>query len=232
MDYTFDHDLFLLLNFDGGPVTDKIMVAVSGVGMWIPMYVLMLWLVWRRTGWRGTLLFLAAAGIAMGLSDMVCGVFKHSGPLGNLLPDFPPRWRPMFTPELEGLDISPDSLMVWRRNPTPDLPQAVHIPGGMGGRYGTVSAHAATIVSIAVLSANVIRRRWYGWTMVVVPVLICYSRIYLAKHFPGDLVLGSAVGATIGWLSYRLWHAVRLRTARPARPAHRRTDNGAESPPE
>ena len=28
--YTFDHDLFLALNFDGGPPLDRIMLALSG----------------------------------------------------------------------------------------------------------------------------------------------------------------------------------------------------------
>ena len=39
-------------------------------------------------------------------------MFKANGVMGELLPDFQPRWRPMFTPELEGLAITPDSLYV------------------------------------------------------------------------------------------------------------------------
>lgn len=218
MNYTFDHGLFMALNFDGGPLLDRAMLAVSGTAMWIPLYVLMLWLVWRREGWRGAALFVVAVGLALGLSDVVCGVFKHSGPLGWLLPDFPPRWRPMFTPALEGLDIAPDSLMRWRLHPTADLPSAVHVPAAaLGGRYGTVSAHAATIVSLAVVSARAIGRRWYAWLMVAATVLICYSRIYLAKHFPGDLVLGAAVGAAVGAFAYRLYASALVRFGRRAR---------------
>ena len=58
--YTFDHALFLALNFDGGPVMDRLMTLVSGTAMWLPLYALILWLVWRREGWRRTLLFAAA----------------------------------------------------------------------------------------------------------------------------------------------------------------------------
>ena len=96
--YTFDHDLFLALNFDGGPQLDRIMLALSGTTMWLPLYALILWLVWRRTGWRGLAVFTAAMIAALALSDMVSGIFKHNGLLGGLLPGFEPRPRPMFTP--------------------------------------------------------------------------------------------------------------------------------------
>ena len=53
--YTFDHDLFSALNFDGGTAMDRVMLTVSGTAMWLPLYALILWLVWRRSGWRGML---------------------------------------------------------------------------------------------------------------------------------------------------------------------------------
>lgn len=203
-EYTFDYPLFMLLNFDGGHIMDSFMTAVSGTTMWIPMYMLMLWLVWRRCGWRGVLIFIAAAALAMGLSDVLCGIFKHAGPLKNLWPSFPARWRPMYTPALEGMDITPDSMMVWRRTALPDTPAAVHVIS-THGRFGTVSAHAATIVSIAVLACKTVRLRWFTLFMTAVAVLICYSRIYLACHFPADLALGAAAGAVTGWVAFRLF---------------------------
>ena len=112
--YDFDHQLFLGLNFDGGPCMDRLMLTVSGTAMWLPLYALILWLVWRRGGWRGVIVFTALMIAALALSDMVSGIFKSNGPLGGLLPGFEPRWRPMFTPSLEGLDITPDSLRTLR----------------------------------------------------------------------------------------------------------------------
>ena len=111
----FDHDLFLLLNFDGGTTLDRVMLTLSGTTMWLPLYALILWLVWRRNGWQRTLLFCVLILLAVALADMVAGIFKHSGLLGGLCPDLEPRLRPMFTPALEGLDITPDSLAVLRR---------------------------------------------------------------------------------------------------------------------
>ena len=189
-----DHNLFLALNFDGGPFMDRLMLTVSGTTMWLPLYALILWLVWSRDGWRNVILFTALM-IAV---------------LGGLLPDFEPRWRPMFTPALEGLEIAPDSLRKLRRL-TPDSLAAagithdwvVHVPvEAVSGRFGTVSAHAAVIVTLAVLSASVIRRRWFTGLMVLSTLLICYSRIYLGKHYPMDLVWGTAVGIALGLAAF------------------------------
>ena len=200
--YDFDHQLFLDLNFDGGPCMDRRMLTVSGTAMWLPLYALILWLVWRRGGWRGVIVFTVLMIAALALADMVSGMFKSNGVLGGLLPGFEPRWRPMFTPSLEGLEIAPDSLRALRMAGTPG-DWTVHVPvEAVSGRYGTVSAHAATIVALTVLSAAAIRRRWFTALMLFCTVLICYSRIYLGKHFPMDLVWGTLVGAALGWATY------------------------------
>ena len=200
--YDFDHQLFLDLNFDGGPCMDRLMLTVSGTAMWLPLYALILWLVWRRGGWRGVIVFTVLMIAALALADMVSGMFKSNGVLGGLLPGFEPRWGPMFTPSLEGLEIAPDSLRALRMAGTPG-DWTVHVPvEAVSGRYGTVSAHAATIVALTVLSAAAIRRRWFTALMLFCTVLICYSRIYLGKHFPMDLVWGTLVGAALGWAAY------------------------------
>ena len=211
--YTFDHDLFLLLNFDGGSTVDWLMTTLSGTAMWIPLYLLIFCLVWRRGGWRGLLVFILLLALAMGLADIIAGIFKHSGLLKDALPALEPRWRPMYTPSLEALDISPDSLRTLRRMSEKALSAAgysgdwaVHVPYGGGGKFGTVSAHASTMISLATLSALVIRRRWFTVLMTLCTLVICYSRIYLAKHFPMDIFWGALLGVALGygaWLLYR-----------------------------
>lgn len=206
--YDFDHGAFLALNFDGGSCMDRLMLTLSGTAMWLPLYALILWLVWRRGGWRNVLVFTILMLVAIALSDMVAGIFKHNGLMGGLLPDFTPRPRPMFTPELEGLAVAPDSLRLLRQI---DLARqwTVHVPAdAIGGMYGTVSAHAATIVALAVLACGAIQRRWFTWLMVVSTLLICYSRIYLGKHFPMDLAWGTLVGLLLGGAA--LWGYRRL----------------------
>lgn len=181
---TWDYPLFEMLNFDGGATLDSLMSAISGIVIWIPLYLLILYMVWRRWSWRGVVALILAVALALGLADLLAGIFKHSGPLKNLWPDFPARLRPMFS---EGLSD-------------------VNIPSTNHGRYGTVSAHAATIVSLSIISAYAIHRRWFSWLIAVVAIAICYSRIYLACHFPQDILLGAALGvvtATLGILVFR-----------------------------
>ena len=182
--FSFDERLFLWLNFDGGAVMDRVMSAISGVWLWIPLYLFILWAVLRKYGWKSMLAFIVCLALAMGLSDMLCGIFKHTGLLKGLLPDFPVRHRPMF-------DI--------------DVRELAHVVSYRHGPYGTVSAHAATNAAMALLSALAIRRRWYNIAIVAITLIISYSRIYLACHFPQDIVLGLAVGAISGWLMYLLW---------------------------
>ena len=95
--------------------------------------------------------------------------------------------------------LTPDSLAA--AGVTHDW--VVHVPvEAVSGRFGTVSAHAAVIVTLAVLSASVIRRRWFTGLMVLSTLLICYSRIYLGKHYPMDLVWGTAVGIALGLAAF------------------------------
>ncbi|MFI3280569.1 MAG: phosphatase PAP2 family protein [Rikenellaceae bacterium] len=169
---TWDHSLFLWLNFDGGAFLDSVMILISGKLTWLPLYALLLFMAWRKGGWRAVGIFALCVVVAVGLADMVSGIFKHTGPLKHLWESFPVRLRPMHTPDLEGL---------------------IHVIKG-GGKYGTVSAHAATTASIAILAALTLRRRWLTILLAVWVLSVSYSRIYLAYHFPQDILLGWCVG--------------------------------------
>ena len=190
MGYTFDYPLFLWLNFDGGPAMDKVMLWASTPAVWAWLYLLIIFLVWRRYSWRGALLLLVAAGAAVGLADMIAGIFKHTGLLKDLWPSFPVRFRPMHTPALEG---------------------QVNNILRVGGEYGTVSAHAATMVSLAVIAIAAIGRRWFAWLMVAAVVVVCYSRIYLGYHFPVDIALGATTGLVTGGIGLAIFKAVAWR---------------------
>jgi PAP2 superfamily. len=48
----------------------------------------------------------------------------------------------------------------------------------------------------------VIRRRWFTWLMTACAVLICYSRIYLGKHYPMDLIWGTLLGVGLGYAAF------------------------------
>ena len=182
--YTFDHNLFLWLNFDGGKVMDSVMEIISGTLMWIPLYLFIIAWAFYKYGWKSAIAFVVCLILAIGLADMLCGIFKHTGLLKDIWASFPVRHRPMFDSAVRDL---------------------AHVPSYAHGPYGTVSAHAATVVALAWMSALMIRRKWYNWLIAVSVELICYSRIYLACHFPMDILLGTIVGTITGVAMYFLW---------------------------
>ena len=183
---TWDWSLFELLNFDGPAALDCVMRLVSGIKLWVPLYILILYIVWRNMGWRGVVALLVAMGVAVGLADIIAGVFKHQGLLKDLWASFPARPRPMHT---EGLEAFTNGY-------------------GNAGLNGSVSAHAATITAIAILAAKIIGKRWMTILLSVVVTMVCYSRIYFACHFPQDILLGALLGtlsAVVGlWIFHRL----------------------------
>ena len=87
-----------------------------------------------------------------------------------------------------------------------ELQGMVHlVKGHCGGRFGFVSSHAANSFSIALLSLLLIKRRWFSISILIWAAVVGYSRIYLGVHYPGDVICGSLLGASIGWLIYRLY---------------------------
>lgn len=185
--YTWDHSLFLWLNFDGGEVMDTLMSTISGTLMWIPLYLFIIYWAFRQYGWKSALAFVLCLALAIGLADILSGIFKHQGLLKDLWPSFPVRHRPMFDSAVRDLA---------------HIPSYGHMP------YGTVSGHAATVVALAWMSGLMVKRWWYSIFISIAALLICYSRIYLACHFPNDILLGSLLGTVAGVGLFFLWRQI------------------------
>lgn len=162
-----DRQLLLWMNFDGGAVTDSIFWFASGKAVWIPLYILIIWLMQRKIGWRRTLLAVALIALAVVLSDQIANIFKHCTP----------KFRPTHT----------DAIKEYVHT----------VNGYRGGLYGTVSAHAATTFSIAAISAYTIRNRLYTFAIALWVLFVSYSRIYLGVHFPLDILFGMITGAAV-----------------------------------
>ena len=55
--------------------------------------------------------------------------------------------------------------------------------------------------------------RRLGWPMLVIAVLVGFSRLYLYVHFPTDVLAGAALGAGLGLLSAYVWDRIMARRA-------------------
>ncbi len=76
-----------------------------------------------------------------------------------------------------------------------------------GGSYGFVSSHAANVFALAMFFAlRYGHRRAKGWIVPAVmfgwAAIVGYSRPYLGKHYPGDVICGAIVGIAMGALVY------------------------------
>ncbi len=67
-----------------------------------------------------------------------------------------------------------------------------------GGRFGMPSSHAANAFAIFGVMSFIWKGRWPSWTAFGVATVVSFSRVYLGKHFPGDVLVGAMVGWPIG----------------------------------
>jgi undecaprenyl-diphosphatase len=94
----------------------------------------------------------------------------------------------------------------------PTLTGLVHMVNGeCGGMYSFVSSHASNSFNVALLSLMFIKKRWYSIGIIFWALAIGYSRIYLGVHYPGDVICGSVLGATIGWGMFKLYTLTELK---------------------
>lgn len=167
-----DTSAFLAINGAHSPFFDSFMTIFSGRFVWIPMYLAVLWILYRSCRWQTATAYLLALGLAILLTDQTCATII----------------RPMVE------RLRPANL----ENPLSDY--AYIVDGYRGGSYGFPSCHAANSFALAVFMLMFVKRR--GFTIFIIgwALLNSYSRLYLGVHYPGDLLVGAIIGSIFGAL--------------------------------
>lgn len=84
---------------------------------------------------------------------------------------------------------------------------------GCGGQFGFMSSHAANTMALTIFLVLTLPRRFalFKWVLIIWAFFTGYSRVYLAAHYPGDVLAGWVLGAALGWAGARLyaWAATR-----------------------
>ena len=89
-------------------------------------------------------------------------------------------------------------------------------PFGKSSSYGFVSSHAANHFALAIFLILLFRPKGLIiFLLIFWAALISYSRVYLGKHYPGDVIGGAILGSMVALLLYvlmlklwsRLWPA-------------------------
>ena len=98
-------------------------------------------------------------------------------------------------------------------------------PTDIEDSYGFPSGHVSATTAFAVGLALLMPWRRRGWTLAVLWITaMAFSRMYLGRHFPGDVIGGVAVGLACLWLAFgvlKLSHLARESRAHDPWPAHR-----------
>lgn len=172
--HRFDQDLTLAINSLHSDITDPFWEFMSDIPVWIPMYVLIVaFLIWRL-GWKRGLIVLAAAVLTFGFCDQ----------FSNFIKDTVARLRPLN-----------DEYMI---------SNGLHVLEN-GGLYGFFSAHAANAFGLATstfigLTLDTrLRYRGYAAWMYSWATLVAVSRIFVGKHYLGDIIVGTIIGMAAGY---------------------------------
>lgn len=168
-----DQDLTLVVNSWNSEITDSIWMFFSNIPVWIPLYLLIVaFAIWRQ-GWKKGAFVIAAALLTFGFCDQ----------FSNFIKALTERLRPINDPYM--------------------LKNGLHILE-QGGKYGFFSAHAANAFGLATSTYITLKAdlkhgyRGYAGFMYTWASLVAVSRIFVGKHFIGDVFAGIIVGVTAG----------------------------------
>lgn len=190
-----DQQLTLTINSWNSSITDPFWTFMSMKLVWIPLYLGIIALLVWKLGWKKALFIVIGVALTVGFCDQFANLIKKSVCRIRPLND---EWM-----VAQGLNI-----LEW------------------GGGYSFFSAHAANSFGIAGCSwlglklslksgnsactahcrclSNECIVKAYGWIMFSWAALVGISRIFVGKHYLGDVIVGTIVGIAgglfFGWL--------------------------------
>ncbi len=166
---SFDQSLFLFLNGVHCSFLDPFFFYGTNNITWIPLFLLLLYLVIMRYHWRSVwIIFFAALMILF--SDQLSNIFK----------EWVARPRPTHEPGLTAIHTVNGYL------------------GGQNGFYSAhASTTLAIAVFMIILLGKPFR--YFPLLMIAWAFFMAYTRIYLGVHYPGDIITGWIAGGWIGW---------------------------------
>jgi len=186
-----DRSIFLALNGFHSPFFDQVMIIFSARAPWIALYLSIALYMFFTFKWEipdGSLkpkfriirkplvfAFIALAGAIV--------TFAFTDILSAQIKDLAERPRPAYDPVIGSF---------------------VRMLEYKGGMYGFLSSHAANVFGLAMFTSLVFKRKYYSITIFFWAFVVSYSRIYVGKHFPLDVLCGAVLGLLTGWCIYMI----------------------------
>lgn len=170
-----DEKLLLIGNGTHTPFMDSAMWLASSKWFWIPLYIFLACMVFRKLGKRKGIIAMVA------ITLLILAIDQTTASL----------MRPLFA------RMRPSNL----DNPLSEF--VITVNNYRGGRYGFPSSHAANSFGLAIFLSLLFRNKYTTISLIVWSLLVSYSRVYLGVHYPGDILVGFAVGSFFALICYK-----------------------------
>ena len=171
----YDTELFLFLNNLGNSSWDGFWLFVTEKWSSIPIYAILLYLIYKNYGLKGTLVIIVCVALMITATDQIANLFKY----GIRRP------RPCQVAELKE--------------------QMRYIADGCGRFGYFSAHAASSMAAAVFLGLSLQKwYKYLPFLLLVWAAITGYSRIYLGVHYPLDVITGMAFGGLTGWLFYLL----------------------------
>ncbi|MBQ4083494.1 MAG: phosphatase PAP2 family protein [Bacteroidaceae bacterium] len=177
-----DRQVMLALNGSDSLYLDGVMKIYTSTAVWIPVAIVLLFIILKNNTWRGSLLAVLAVVSTIVVCDQLSSHFVK--PLVG-------RLRPSHDPMLLHLI---DTFNSYR-----------------SGGYSFTSSHACNSFGVFTVIALIVRHRALSLSLLFWALVNSFSRVYLGVHYPGDILCGALFGAAVGGIIYYLYDFVRKR---------------------
>lgn len=167
----FEEQLLLFINGLHFPLGDLAMWHISGKFFWIPLYVFLLALVFKKLKFTKGILCLFIIILMIFCADQ----------LGDSV------IRPIFCRLRPSSPLNPISEFLYFVNDY------------RGGSFGFPSCHAANTFALATFLTLLFKQRWMSIFLITWAISVSCSRIYLGVHYPTDILAGAFIGIFMGY---------------------------------
>lgn len=174
-----DQQITLWINGNHCPWSDAFWSFMSGIKIWIPMYVIVAGLLIWRLGWKKGLIAIACIALAFFFNERV----------NNLLKAIVERVRPC-----NDLRMLAAGINVLEEGGGWSFPSG-HACNSFGFALGS---------ALFMKLDSKYNWDWYSIFIVTWAVLVGISRVMVARHFAFDVLVGSAVGTAMGILWFHI----------------------------
>lgn len=163
-----DKNLLVFLNNLGNNHFDPFWEMVSGTWVWVPLYIIFLYLLYKNYQLKSLIFILVFVALGVTASDQISGIFKYGVA----------RLRPCHDPSIEHL------LRVVKC-------------GGKYGFYSAHASNTFFIATFMTMMLKG-KYRYLPYLLFFWAAFVSYSRIYLGVHFPFDVTFGALAGFLLG----------------------------------